>query len=114
MRPALPVIVSLVGPLPEYENPVVEVEGPSYDWRALVDLQCYVYVTRSSQYVKETLLALARIAAAIWLWDVEAKRGLDLWPVWAGVYVPEVAGFYLPVKVRENAVLVRFGKCPLQ
>lgn len=111
-RPALPVIVSLVGPLSEMANPVVEVQGPAHDWRALAGLECYVYVTRASQYVQETLRGLARVAAAIWLWDVEAKRGLDLWPVWKGVNVPEVPGF-LSVESRREAVFLRFGKCVL-
>lgn len=108
MRPADPVIVSLVGMLPEESNPVVVVHEKRHDWRFMLGLKCYVFVNPASQFVQETLLALARNVECMWLWDVERKRGMDLWPIWRGLNVPEVHG-YCALEERRDAIFERWS-----
>lgn len=81
MRPADPVIVSLVGRVAE-RNPQVLVTRADHDWRFMADLEALVYLRRGAKFAQATLRGLAGIAARVSLWDVEEKRGVDLVPVW--------------------------------
>ena len=80
-RPADAVIVSCVGSVRE-ANPTVVVTAARHDWRFLKDLEVYVFVGPNSRFVPQTLRAIARHAADIVVWDVEAKAGANLLPVW--------------------------------
>jgi hypothetical protein len=109
MRPELPVIVSMVGALPHEANPTVHADGPNYDWRFLAELDVFVFVSPQSQSVQALLKAIAHQTERIFLWDVVARRGMDLWPIWKGVNVPEVHGTS-NLADRRRAILARWGQ----
>lgn len=106
-RPEHSVVVSLCGRM-DFANPQVRVFAPKHDWAFMAGLDAIVTVKPSSPFVKETLAGLARPAEHILVWDVERQAGMDVWPVWRGVNVPELHG--LPLEDRKRAVFARWER----
>jgi len=90
MRPDLPVIVSFVGSLPEYENPKVFADpGVDYDWRFLFDLEVLIVVRPGidCKAAIEAIFAVARLYPT--LVDIERKSAASIletkpysdWPI---------------------------------
>lgn len=62
--PALPVLVSLVGPLSWSNVTLQAIAGEPYDWRLLLDLNVEVFVDSNTPFV-DLLRTLSAIAAAV-------------------------------------------------
>lgn len=105
LRPAASVVVSLCGRV-GFGNPQVRVFAPSHDWSFMAGLDAIVCVNPASKFVRETLDGLARPVERMLVWDVERQVGMDLWPVWKGVNVPEL--HTIPLSDRRDAVFVRW------
>lgn len=107
-RPADPVVVSLCGRLSGFSNPQVFPYAPNHDWSFMVGLEAIVCVKPSSPHVQRILRALAvPCESPIALWDVDAQRGMDLWPIWVGVQLPEI--HIAPLEDRRSAIFKRWG-----
>lgn len=76
-KPCDLVIVSLVGPVDE-GNPVVIADGPDHDWRFCRGLNVCIFgkVGTPNQQVARAIAP--SVPQKLFLWDVEAKEGLDL------------------------------------
>lgn len=106
-RPAAPVIVSLCGRRDEAGNVQVVATQPDHDWRFLAGLDVFVYVDGPNEAVPRVLRSLAAPCEYIGLWDITARRGMDLWPVWAGT---GREFHYLPLEHRKRAKFLRWQK----
>lgn len=106
-RPDTPIAVSLCGPL-GWANPTVYVNQAKHDWVFAMDLDVIVVVKPAASFVQQTLSGLARFARSVALWDLERGRGMDLWPVWKGVNVPEL--HEVSLEDRRRAVFVRWAR----
>lgn len=75
-RPALPVLVSLVGRIHPFDGAcVVAQPGQAYDWSFMQGLETHVWV-REGIDLKSTLLALAAADAhLLQVWDVDLRAG---------------------------------------
>lgn len=75
-RPAMPVLVSLVGRLPSFDGPLVIADPEvAYDWTFLAGLETHVWL-REGVGARRTLLALAsHDAALLQVWDVDLQQG---------------------------------------
>lgn len=104
--PADPVIVSFVGRVPGATNPQVFPEPGAWDWTFVADLDVILYVRKDTN-LSHHLRAIAHHAREIDIWDVEAKAGITVWPVWKGAHVPEVTGTTWEER-REAGVLLRW------
>lgn len=76
MRPADPVLVSLIGRLPQFDGPcVIAAPDNEYDWSFLAGLETHVWV-RDGIAARQTLLALTKAGAdLLQVWDVALKKG---------------------------------------
>lgn len=111
MRPAHAVIVSLCGRRDEFQaNPQVVVTRPNHDWRFMLGLDAIVCVDRKAQqFAPKVLHDLARVVdRSIELWDVEAARGMSLYPVWRGADKREL--FDVRLKNRDGLPLARWER----
>jgi hypothetical protein len=110
MRPAEQIIVSLCGWRPGIANPQVLVTGPNHCWDFMAGLEALVFVQPGAKYLAPTLRALAEPCETLSLWDVERRQGLDVWPVWKGLNVPEVRKTLL--SERRGAIFLRWESYP--
>lgn len=78
-KPALPVIVSLVGKTGETNPTVFANPSAAYDWRWIVGLQVYLYANSKTQW-RTVAEAIATCKPAnLWLWDVDRYQGADVY-----------------------------------
>jgi hypothetical protein len=82
-KPDMPVIVSCVGEVRGYGNPVVRLDPPADEWGFLADLDVVVFVSANTIGLQSsTLVALGREARTLDLWDVDKRAGVALVPRW--------------------------------
>ena len=82
-KPAEPVIVSFVGPVRDALNPVVRAEPGADEWGFLADLEVVVYVGAATIALHpSTLVAIAREARTLDVWDVDKRTGAGFVPRW--------------------------------
>lgn len=71
------VLVSLIGPLPD-ANPVVLADGPEYDWRWCIGLPICIFGKVGTPNRQVAIAIGQNLPSRLWLWDVEAKAGIDI------------------------------------
>lgn len=109
-RPALPLVVSLCGRRDDVSNPQVLAWQAGHDWRFAAGLDCFVFTRPATKdLAQRILLELARVVKSLALWDIETKRGMDLWPIWRGVHRSELH-HQLTIEEAANAIFVRWGR----
>lgn len=76
-KPVDMVVVSLVGPL-EDGNPIVQADGPDYDWRFVRGLRVCIFGKVGTPN-RQTAIAIGTcLPSWLALWDVESKEGTDV------------------------------------
>jgi hypothetical protein len=81
--PADAVVVSLCGRRDDFANPQVIVMASNHEWGFLAGLDVIVCVEPKAKFVRATMAALARVTVEpLSVWDVQARRGMTVWPVW--------------------------------
>lgn len=84
--PADAVVVSLCGRQDDFANPQVFPIASNHEWGFLAGLDVIVCVEPKAKFVRPTMAALARVTVEpLTVWDVKAKRGMTVWPVWRAV-----------------------------
>lgn len=106
LKPAEPVIVSLVGWVKESRNPVVVADGPGYSWGFLTGLDVLVYFRGDAAVLRALLAKLAYVTECIGVWNVSTREGASVFPVFAA-RGGEL--HYLHLKLRRGKRLLRWN-----